>query len=72
MQFHIQTGKDKVLVLAEVVKIEVEDILSPEQGDELFSAESALSPVMARQLKCCVMRTINRSYAFTGSKSSNR
>jgi hypothetical protein len=36
MQFHIQTDKDKVLVLAEVAKIEVEDILTPEVGDELY------------------------------------
>jgi hypothetical protein len=36
MQFHIQTEKDKVLVLAEVAKIEVADILTPEVGDELY------------------------------------
>jgi hypothetical protein len=36
MQFHIQTDKDKVLVLAEVAKIEVEDILSPEAGHDLY------------------------------------
>jgi hypothetical protein len=36
MQFHIQTDKDKVLVLAEVAKIEVEDILTPEVGSELY------------------------------------
>jgi hypothetical protein len=35
MQFHIQTDKERVLVLAEVAKIEVEDILSPEAGSEL-------------------------------------
>ena len=35
MQFHIQTDKDKVVVLAEVAKIEVEDILAPEAGSEL-------------------------------------
>ncbi len=36
MQFHIQTDKDKVLVLAEVAKIEVEDVLVPEVGDDLY------------------------------------
>jgi hypothetical protein len=36
MQFHMQTDKDKVLVLAEVAKIEVEDILTPEAGSELY------------------------------------
>jgi hypothetical protein len=36
MQFHIQTDKDKVTVLAEVAKIEVEDILSPEDSDLSF------------------------------------
>jgi hypothetical protein len=36
MQFHMQTDKDKVLVLAEVAKIEVEDILVPEAGDDHY------------------------------------
>jgi hypothetical protein len=36
MQLHIQTDKERVIVLAEVAKIEVEDILSPEPGDELY------------------------------------
>jgi hypothetical protein len=36
MQFHIQTEKDKVLVLAEVAKIEVETILIPKEGDDLY------------------------------------
>jgi hypothetical protein len=31
MHFHIQTDKDKVLVLAEVAKIEVEDIVGPDE-----------------------------------------
>jgi hypothetical protein len=34
MQFHIQTDKDKVIVLTEVAKIEVEDILAPKEGDD--------------------------------------
>jgi hypothetical protein len=36
MQFHMQTDKERVIVLAEVAKIEVEDILSPDAGDELY------------------------------------
>ena len=36
MQLHLQTEKDKVLVVAEVAKIEVEDMLSPEAGSELY------------------------------------
>jgi hypothetical protein len=36
MQFHMQTEKEKVLVVAEVAKIEVEDMLSPEEGEELY------------------------------------
>jgi hypothetical protein len=36
MQFHMQTDKERVIVLAEVAKIEVEDVLTPEVGDELY------------------------------------
>ncbi len=36
MQLHLQTEKDKVLVIAEVAKIEVEDMLSPDEGQELY------------------------------------
>jgi hypothetical protein len=33
MQFHISTNKDNVTVFADVVKIEVEDIMSPSEDD---------------------------------------
>jgi hypothetical protein len=33
MQFHISAGKDHVTVYADVVKIEVEDIISPSEDD---------------------------------------
>jgi hypothetical protein len=36
MQLHMQTEKEKVVVLAEVAKIEVEAVLSPEAGDDLY------------------------------------
>jgi hypothetical protein len=36
MQFHIQTEKDTVTILAEVAKIEVADIRSPEDTDRSF------------------------------------
>jgi hypothetical protein len=36
MQLHIQTEKDKVVVVAETVKIEVEDMLAPDEGSELY------------------------------------
>ncbi len=36
MQLHLQTEKDKVLVVAEVAKIEVEDMLTPDEGSELY------------------------------------
>ena len=36
MQLHLQTEKDKVLVVAEVAKIEVEDLLAPEAESELY------------------------------------
>jgi hypothetical protein len=36
MQFHISTEKDIVTVHAEVVKIEVEDMLTPDEGSELY------------------------------------
>jgi hypothetical protein len=36
MQFHIQTEKEKVVLLAEVAKIEVENILIPKEGDDLY------------------------------------
>ncbi len=36
MQLHLQTEKDKVLIIAEVAKIEVEDMLSPDEGSELY------------------------------------
>jgi hypothetical protein len=36
MQLHLQTEKDRVLVIAEVAKIEVADIVSPEDADEAF------------------------------------
>jgi hypothetical protein len=36
MQLHLQTEKDKVLVVAEMAKIEVEDMLVPETGSELY------------------------------------
>jgi hypothetical protein len=33
MEFHIETEKDKVTVYADVVKIEVEDIIGPSEDD---------------------------------------
>ena len=36
MQLHIQTEKEKVVVVAEVAKIEVADMLAPDAGSELF------------------------------------
>jgi hypothetical protein len=36
MQLHLQTEKDKILVVAEVAKIEVEDMLSPDEGSKLY------------------------------------
>ncbi len=36
MQLHIQSEKDKVIVVAEVAKIEVEDMLAPDEGSELY------------------------------------
>ena len=69
MQFHISTEKDIVTVHADVTRIEVEDIVGPDEDDpdEHYFRQFDLSATMGKQSRCFVAcMTIRISSDCTG------